>query len=104
MTTIHSAGASDENIFKRSQRERFKKSCRSRQDVVHTNDAAASWSAPALWRFYPAWLATPKRQRAGALQNLAEIFDEPAKSSRRFSPKRGTGNERASFLNAIKSP
>jgi len=33
-----------------------------------TSDAAASWSAPALWRSG----RVQKRQRAGALQDLAD--------------------------------
>ena len=37
-----------------------------------TSDATASWSAPALWRFSTARLSTPKRQRAAAVQNLAD--------------------------------
>jgi hypothetical protein len=36
-------------------------------------NTAASWSAVALHRFSPAWLATRKRQRAAALQDLADF-------------------------------
>jgi len=35
--------------------------------------AAASWSAPVLWRFGHARHALEKRQRTAAVQNLAEF-------------------------------
>ena len=51
---------------------RFFSAARERRAPVHAV-APASWSAPALWRFGHASHAVEKRQRAAAVQNLAEF-------------------------------
>ena len=39
------------------------------------NGAAASWSAPVLWRYGHRRLTVKKRQRTAAVQNLADFPD-----------------------------